>query len=182
MKTFPFCPFLAAIFAASFNTTALSAPMMSSDFPHREPTMADFYGPTMADFMGKGKDWLSYPTLDANGNFNFENDFTAPRGGQSNNSLTTTSQLFSLLNFAPRLSLLTHITYGVVDPGAPGENIWFKGEGLFMEEAYLQYRNDLLTVQIGKFDSDFSVAPSLAPGTRPRRNLPRRPRAATRAA
>jgi len=160
MKTSLFC--FASILALA--PSAMSGPIMPSDFPHLEPTMADYFGPTMDDFLGRGKDWLTYPTLDVDGNFLFENDFSKPLGGRSSNTLSTDSELFNSLNFAPRLSFLTHLTYDVVNPDAAVQNTFFRGEGLFLEEGYLQYGNDLLTVQAGKFDSDFSVAPSLAPG------------------
>ena len=160
MKKYLFC--CASVLA--FAPSAMSGPLMPSDYPHLMLTMADFFGPTMDDFLGRGKDWLSYPTLDVDGNFVLENDFSKPIGGRSSNTLSTDSELFNSLNLAPHLSFLTHLTYAVVNPDLAVQNTFFRGEGLFMEEAYLQYGNDLLTVQAGKFDSDFSVAPSLAPG------------------
>ena len=155
MKISTFRFVLIAFFALLAGNT-VHAQLMGTSFPHRDPTLGDFFG--------RGKDWLDYPTVDMDANFAFENDYTAPRGGPSNNALTTTSELFSALNFAPRLGILTHLTYAPVGSPPPGENIWFKDQGLFMEEVFLQYTNDLLTLQFGKFDSDFGVAPSLAPG------------------
>ena len=97
--------------------------------------MADYFGPTMGDFLGSGKNWPTYPTLDVDGNFVFENDFTKPIGGRSSNTLSTDSELFNSLNFAARLSFLTHLTYAVVNPDSAAQNTYFRGEGLFMEEA-----------------------------------------------
>ena len=75
MKKYLFC--FASVLALA--PSAMSGPIMPSDFPHLMPSMADFFGPTMDDFLGRGKDWLEYPTLDVDGNFVFENDFAALR-------------------------------------------------------------------------------------------------------
>src|SRR5580698_5061180 len=98
MKKSLFC--FASVLALA--PSAMSGPMMPSDYPHLMHTMADYFGPTMDDFLGRGKDWLSYPTLDVDGNFVFENDFSKPIGGKSSNTLSTDSEIFNSLNLAPR--------------------------------------------------------------------------------
>jgi hypothetical protein len=114
--------------------------------------------------LGKGEDWLTYPTVDLSFNTQFQNDYQDFRSGGSSNNLVNTSDLSTTLWFAPRLAIYSDITLDQINGPDPGEDSWFEQEGIFSSNLFLQYSNEIITFGGGQFTPNFGIANALAPG------------------
>lgn len=118
----------------------------------------------ISQLLGRGTDWLSYPTFDLSFNTQFEYDFTHFNGDGSSSNLVNTSDLTTTLLLAPRLAIYSDLTLDQVNGPNPGENSWLEGEGIFSSSLFIQYSNQFVTVGGGQFTPNFGIANALAPG------------------
>ena len=78
--------------------------------------------------------------------------------------LYTTTEPVLIAHFLPGLSILVHgVLEPVEDPGARDDRA-FDDHGIFIEDLYLQYEDDLISFGGGKFTPNFGLAWDLAPG------------------
>ena len=80
------------------------------------------------------------------------------------NNLVNTSDLSIDLKFAPRLVIFTDIVIDQVNGPNPGEDSWFEGEGLWVDDLFMQWSDQMLTFGGGIFTPNFGIANALAPG------------------
>ncbi|MGH7177783.1 MAG: hypothetical protein ACREJC_10410, partial [Tepidisphaeraceae bacterium] len=114
--------------------------------------------------MGKGEDWLSYPTFDISFNTQFEYDYQHFNAGGDSNNLVNTSDLTTIFRFAPRLAIYSDITLDQINAPDPGDDSWFDDEGIFSSSLFMQWSNQILTMGGGQFTPNFGIANDLAPG------------------
>jgi hypothetical protein len=114
--------------------------------------------------MGEGEDWLDHPTFDLSFNTQFQLDYTALVNGPDSFNLVNTSDLSMDLKFAPRLAIFTDIVLDQVNGPDPGDNSWLEGEGLWVDDVFLQWSDQTFTLGGGIFTPNFGIANALAPG------------------
>ena len=114
--------------------------------------------------MGKGEDWLNYPTLDVSFNTQFQYGYQSFRPSGDSSNLVNTSDLTSTFRFAPRLAIYSDISLDQINGPNPGANSWLDEEGVFSSSLFVQYSNQFVTLGGGQFTPDFGIANALAPG------------------
>lgn len=114
--------------------------------------------------MGLGEDWLTYPTLDASINTQFQYNYQQFKGDGRSASMVNTTDLTTILRFSPRLGIFSDLTYDQINGPNPGKNSWFDDEGIFSSSLFLQYSDQFVTFGLGQFTPDFGIANALAPG------------------
>jgi hypothetical protein len=127
--------------------------------PRRQASWLD-----LSLMMGDGEDWLDHPTIDLSFNTQFQNDYSAIKNSPDSNKLVNTSDLAATLKFAPRLAIFTDIVLDQVNGPDPGDNSWFEGEGLWVDDLFMQWSDQALTLVGGIFTPNFGIANALAPG------------------
>ncbi len=108
----------------------------------------------------------SYPFISGDVSFEVQNDYTFKSDNKDNeiNDLYTTIEPTFVMHFIKGLTFTTHAVFEPVRDTEAGEDRTFGDEGLYLQDAFLQYETDKFAVLGGKFTPNFGRAWDIAPG------------------
>jgi hypothetical protein len=108
----------------------------------------------------------SYPFISGDVTFELQNDYTFDSDNKDNeiNDLYTTIEPTFVMHFIEGLTFTTHAVFEPVRDPEAGKDRAFDDEGLYLQDAFLQYETDKFSVLGGKFTPNFGRAWDIAPG------------------